>query len=372
MDLQHFLICDKAMQILDLLYILNWEFPNFCAELHTICTDFRLHLELLKKTLNYIVNSCYNDCVLYLKIVWSSDMKVSNKPVMPDEKINLRSILILILLSCLWGGNAVAMKISLNYMGPFILAGFRFALGALVIALWGIFGKIELKPKLVDIPHLIIISLIFAAQICTFNLGTKYTLAGRTSLFINTHPFFVAFIAHFFIPNDKLSVRKISGLILAFIGIFIVMRDKIGIDGARIMGDIIILISGFILGVLGVYTKILVQRINAYKLLLWQMLFGLVPFFSLSFIFERSSLFKISSSVILALLYQGIAVAGFGFVVWTLLLKRHNASKISAFLFATPIFGVGLSSVILGEAITPYLTLGTAFVAAGIYVVNKS
>jgi drug/metabolite transporter (DMT)-like permease len=299
-------------------------------------------------------------------------MKSTNKPILPDEKINIRAVLLLMLLSCFWGGNAVAMKIALNYMDPFILAGLRFALGAIVIALWSIFNKIDIKPKRSDIPHLIIISLIFAAQICTFNLGTKYTLAGRTSLFINTHPFFVAFIAHFFIPNDRLSVRKVAGLILAFTGIFVVMRDKIGMDGSRVMGDVIILISGFILGILGVYTKILVQKINAYKLLLWQMIFGLVPFFVLSLIFERSSPYTLSSNVILALLYQGIIVAAFSFVVWTLLLKRHSASKTSAFLFATPLFGVGLSSIILGEVITPYLTLGAILVAAGIYVVNKS
>lgn len=299
-------------------------------------------------------------------------MKGANKQGLPNDQIKIHTVLLLMLLSCFWGGNAVAMKIALNYMEPFILAGLRFAIGAMVIALWSVFNGIEVKPKRCEIIHLIIISLLFATQICTFNLGSKYTQAGRTSLFINTHPFFVSLIAHFLIPNDRLSIRKLAGLILAFVGIFVVMRDKIGMDSFRVTGDIIILISGFVLGILGVYTKILVQRINAYKLLLWQMIFSLVPFFGLSLIFERSSPYTISANLIIALLYQGIVVGGFSFVAWTLLLKRHSASKVSAFLFATPLFGVGLSSFILHEAITPYLTFGAIFVAAGIYVVNKS
>lgn len=263
------------------------------------------------------------------------------------------------------------MKIALRDMPPLILAGLRFALGALTIGVWGIFNNIELKPRRGEVTSLIILSLIFAAQIGTFNVGTKFTQAGRVSLFINTHPFFVAVLAHFFVQNDRLNIRKVLGLILAFCGIFVIFRDKIGLNDSRITGDVIILVSGALLGVLAVYTKRLVQHINAYKLLLWEMIFGLAPFFGLSLIFERLSPYDISFNLVIALLFQGTVVAGFAFVAWTLLLKRHSASKISAFLFATPLFGVVLSNLMLQEAITPYLVVGAILVTAGIYVVNK-
>jgi drug/metabolite transporter (DMT)-like permease len=292
-------------------------------------------------------------------------------PVLPSEKVGLKAILLLILLAFFWGGNAVAVKIALDYTRPFILAGFRFGLGATVIGLWSVLNRIELRFYRREIPYLIILSLIFAAQICTFTVGVDFTMAGRASLFINTHPFFVAILAHFFIHNDKLSIKKVLGLMLAFFGVFVVFRDDIGISDARNTGDALVLISGFLLGVLGVYTKRLVQRISAYKLLFWQMVFALAPFFGLGLIFERSDQHIISFNLILAILYQGIVIAGFCFVAWTLLLKRHSASKVSAFLFATPLFGVVLSNLILDEAITPYLIVGAILVAGGIYVVNK-
>lgn len=290
---------------------------------------------------------------------------------LPNEDVNTRVVLLLLLLACLWGGNSVAVKIGLRYTRPFLLAGLRFGLGALVIGGWGIFNGIDLKLRREEVFHLTILSIIFTAQICTFTMGVDLTLAGRASLFINTHPFFVAVLAHFFISNDRLSVRKTSGLILAFLGIFLVFRDRMGISDTRITGDTLILISAIFLGILGVYVKRVVQRINAYKLLLWQMIFALVPFFGLSLIFERSASHIISINLILAIIYQGIVVAGFCFVTWTLLLKRHSASKIAAFLFATPLFGVGLSNLILHEPITPFLIVGAILVAAGIYVVNK-
>ena len=297
-------------------------------------------------------------------------VKAVSSPGLPDETANAKVVLLILLLACLWGGNAVAVKIGLEDMRPFMLAGLRFTLGALVIGIWAGLNRIDLKPHRGEISYLIILSLIFAAQICTFTLGVDATLAGRASLFINTHPFFVAVLAHFFISNDRLSIKKVSGLILAFLGVFVVFRDRIGNDGSQMMGDCLVLVSGFLLGALGVYTKRLVQRINAYKLLLWEMILGLIPFFGLSLIFERSSPHNISLNLILAIMYQGIVVAGFCFVTWTLLLKRHSASKLSAFLFATPLFGVGLSSLMLHEPITPYLIVGAILVAAGIYVVN--
>jgi drug/metabolite transporter (DMT)-like permease len=291
--------------------------------------------------------------------------------VLPSEDVNVKAVLLLLLLACLWGGNAVAVKIGLIYTRPFLLAGLRFALGALVIGLWGVFSKIDLKPRRREILSLVILSLIFTAQICTFTLGVDLTLAGRASLFINTYPFFVAILAHFFISNDRLNIRKVLGLILAFCGVFAVFRDRIADSDSRAIGDSLMLISGFLLGVLSVYTKRLVQRINTYKLLLWEMILALPLFFGLGLIFERAYPHTISLSLILSVIYQGMVVAGFCFVVWTLLLKRHSASKISAFMFATPLFGVGLSSLILREPVTLYLVIGAILVASGIYVVNK-
>jgi drug/metabolite transporter (DMT)-like permease len=308
-------------------------------------------------------------------ILWEMErrecMKGTSTPGLPNESVTARIALLLLLLAFFWGGNAVAVKIALRDTRPFILAGLRFGVGALVIGLWGALNRIGLKPERSEISHLIILSLLFAAQICTFTLGVDLTLAGRASLFINTHPFFVAIIAHLFISNDKLSIKKLLGLILAFCGVFIIFRDKIGLDSSRVTGDGLVLVSGLLLGILGVYTKKLVQRINAYKLLLWQMIFALPLFFGLGLVFERSASHTPSLNLLLTILYQGIVVAGFCFVVWTLILKRYSASKASAFLFTTPLFGVGLSSLILQESVTLYLVIGAAFVAGGIYVVNK-
>ncbi len=187
--------------------------------------------------------------------------EIKNSVNLQNENIGLKLVPLILFLACLWGGNSVAMKIALQDMPPIILAGLRFAIGALSISIWGKFKKIDLKLQKNDIYKLIPLSLIFVVQISTFNLGTKYTTAGRTSVLINTNPFFVAILAHFFMLDDRLSIRKLIGLIVAFIGVIIIFKDKIADNGSQIIGDAIILFSGFLFAVLAIYTKKLMKKI---------------------------------------------------------------------------------------------------------------
>ncbi|HID55371.1 TPA: DMT family transporter [Candidatus Poribacteria bacterium] len=295
------------------------------------------------------------------------------KKKIPSEGLDLRAISLIMLLSLLWGGNSPAMKIALRDMQPFILAGLRFTLAVMAVWGWAIYRGIPLSLKKGELLPLIILALFFAAQISSFNVGTHLSLASRASLLINAHPFFVALMAHFFIPSDRLTFRKALGLLIAFSGVALIFRESIIPSGRdHLLGDLILLLSAFILGAQTVYTKRVVQDMAPIKLLAWQMGFALIPFYLMSLLFEDPSGWRISGSVVGMLIYQGILVGFFCFITWTTLLRRYSASKIAAFLFATPIFGVALSWLILGDKLTVWLGAGTALVAAGIYIVNSS
>lgn len=291
----------------------------------------------------------------------------------PSEGLDLKAISLIMLLSLLWGGNSPAMKIALRDMQPFILAGLRFTLAAMAVWGWAIYKGIPLSLKRGELSSLIVLALFFAAQISTFNIGTHLSLASRASLLINTHPFFVALMAHLLIPSDKLNLRKVIGLLVAFSGVALIFRDSLIPSGRfHLLGDLILVLSAFILGAQTIYTKRLVQDMAPIKLLAWQMSFALIPFYLMSLLFEDPSGWRVSGSVVGMLIYQGMLVGFFCFITWTTLLRRYSASKIAAFLFATPIFGVILSWLILGDKLTLWLGGGTALVAAGIYIVNSA
>ena len=72
-----------------------------------------------------------------------------------------------------------------------------------------------------------------------------------------------------------------------------------------------------------------------------------------------------------AIFYQGAVIAGFCFVVWTTLLKKHSASTLSMFGFLVPFFGVFLSALVFGEEVQPHLLIGAGLVTVGIIIVTR-
>ena len=69
--------------------------------------------------------------------------------------------------------------------------------------------------------------------------------------------------------------------------------------------------------------------------------------------------------------YQAIWVVGLTFLIWFALVKTYSASKLSAFTFITPLFGVVASYLIMHDTLTPIFGVAALLVMAGLYLVNK-
>jgi drug/metabolite transporter (DMT)-like permease len=104
--------------------------------------------------------------------------------------------------------------------------------------------------------------------------------------------------------------------------------------------------------------------------LFWQGVFSIPIFFLLSFIFERDFQYHITWPVIAGILYQGLVIAGFCFILWTMLLQKYLASRLGVFHFISPILGVVFSNLLLGDAVSPWIIASMLLVGAGIAVVN--
>ena len=277
-----------------------------------------------------------------------------------------------LLLAALWGGNVVAIKIGLRGIPPLAAAGLRFGIALPLIALWARVRNVSLKPRAGEMPSLLILGLVFTAQITVLNWGTRLTLAGRATVILHTYPVIVAFLAHFMIPGDRLNWTRLVGVILAFAGIVAVFWEKLAIGtGGTVPGDLLCLGSGFLLGLMNVLLKRYVQTIEESRLLVWQMIIGVPLFFALHALFDRGSSFNFTPDVITALIYQGVIVGVFCFLTWLSILKRHSPSRLTVLFFTAPLWGLLASYLLLGEGISIGLAVGGGMVALGIFLVNR-
>jgi drug/metabolite transporter (DMT)-like permease len=71
-----------------------------------------------------------------------------------------------------------------------------------------------------------------------------------------------------------------------------------------------------------------------------------------------------------SLAYQTIVV-GATFSAWFALIVKFSASRLSAFTFLTPLFGVAAGHLVLGEPLTPAFAMAVALVAGGLILVNR-
>lgn len=287
-----------------------------------------------------------------------------------NQPLTTRSVLLVLMLCTLWGGLVVSVKVGLQGIPPILLAVLRFGVALVCVFAWTRLAGISLYVARGDRLIIAVPALVMAAQILFLNIGAERTSGSHAVLFMQTYPFVVAAISHYIIPGDRLTLMKNLGLVLAGAGMVLTIYDEAG-GPSTPLGDVLVLFSSISLAIQIMINKVLVRRISPVSVIFWQQVVVLPIFTVLWALTEWDLPVTINPAIIAAVFYQGAIVAGFCFLVWIRLLQRHSATQISAFFFTTPLFGVLLSWLILGDQVTTYLTGGLVLLAAGLWVVNR-
>ncbi len=291
----------------------------------------------------------------------------------PWSKLSLGTVVLAVAVHSLWGGNAVAIKLSLEAFPPMWTAFLRFSLAVVCVALWAGFRGIPMRPKRSEWWWLVLLGIFFSIQIGVMNIGFEHTSGSIGSILMATNPIFVALWAHLLVAGDRLTRQRIIGLAVAFLGAAVVILQSGSLDGATAVGvgSGLVFLSAALLGGRLAYTGRLLQRMDEVRVVLWQMVisvpvFGVAAFMSENILWERVGLAPIAGIV-----YQGLVVAGLGFMLLTYLMKRYSTSVIASFNFVSPISGVLLSVLLLGDQMTVHVLAGVALVGTGLYLVAR-
>lgn len=282
----------------------------------------------------------------------------------------LPAMLYTIFLCMLFGGNTVAIKISLSGMGPFTNAGIRFAVAGAVIAMWAMATRRSFRLKPGQVGCILTASLIFTAQLALFYLGMARTNASRGALMSNLVPFFVLILAHFVIPGDRFTVRKGLGILLGFGGVAFLFSDQEGISADLRMGDLIILGAVVLWSVNSVYVKRIIHRFETFHLVLYPMVFAVPVFLVAGAVVEGPVSLPPARDVLAAMAYQALVTAAYGFLAWNALLRKYGAVAMHSFIFVMPPVGVALGAWMLDEPVTSRMLIALAMITAGILVVH--
>ena len=222
--------------------------------------------------------------------------------------------------------------------------------------------------------HGIVIGSLFGMEFLFIYWGLAFTTASRSVIFLYTHPFWVALGAHFLFKDDRLTVYKVIGLVLAFTGILFVFGSRsIHLPAGYWKGDLMELAAALFWASTTLYVKRMSQNrdITHYQTLFAQLLYSIPVLAAGWVIFEKLQGPQPSLLVLAAFAYQCFVVAFFSYILWFWMISRFAVSNLTAFTFFAPVFGTILGAVILSEPVTFMVWVGLGLVGTGIYLVNR-
>ncbi len=272
----------------------------------------------------------------------------------------------------LWGLSQVSVRVANRGVSPIFQAAVRSVVAGALVAVWARLRDMPLVHRDRTLLHGLAIGLLFGTEFVFVYLGLTYTTASHAVVFLYTAPFFVALGAHWLLPAERLTGRKIVGLLLAFAGVVATLWDSLGRpSGLQLLGDMLSLTAGLLWAATSLYLKRVVRSsMTPAQMLFYQLGFSALQLAAMTAVLEPRHVWDPSPLVVACLAYQGVVVAFASYLVWFWLIQHYPVSKVSGFTFFTPIFGILLGGLLLQEPLTAKLVIGGGLVTAGMVLVN--
>lgn len=299
-------------------------------------------------------------------------------------KNNLIVCLLAMLCCILWGSAFPCIKIGYELFNipsgetasQILFAGIRFTLAGILA--W-IFGSLIIKKPLIPekkaYPKIALLSLFQTVlQYLFFYVGLAHTTGVKSSIIKGANVFICILFSSLIFKLEKLTPKKIIGCIAGMSGVVIINLWGTAIDmNMSFLGEGFIALSMFANAMSSVLVKIFSKEHNPVMLSSFQFTLGGIIMIICGILFG-GELTVITGKGILMLLYLAL-ISSVAYSVWSVLLKYNPVSRVSVFGFMTPVFGVILSALFLGEteqAFSLSSVIALILICAGIIIVNKT
>lgn len=288
------------------------------------------------------------------------------------DRLDIFATLAMVVLTASWGFQQVVIKVTNDAVSPVFQSGLRCAGAFLLLLIWCYARGIKLFERDGTLIPGLIVGFLFAAEFVFIYWALVFTDVARSILFLYVAPFVIAIGAHFLIPNERLGAAQVAGLVCAFGGLVLALRDSLSLPSTTaLIGDLMMIVAAVLWAVttLVIKTTSLV-KIHSAKTLAYQL--GVtalsMPFALLA---GESGITRFDGVVAASLLYQIVIVAFASYLAWFALIRAYPASTLSVFTFMSPLFAMLSGAYFLNERVSPLLWVALAMVWLGIWLVNR-
>jgi len=280
----------------------------------------------------------------------------------------------MLLLCITWGLQQVAIKAAGHDVVPIMQVALRSGISAVLVAAVMLARRERFSVNDGTLGPGLLAGVLFAAEFCFIAKGLEHTSASHMAIFLYTSPVFTALGLHATLPAERLTPRQWLGIAVAFCGIVTAFAG--GFFGTAVNLETL---KGDFLGILGGAgwgATTIVIRCSALseaapaKTLLYQLVAACVALLVAASAMGQFHAVTMTPIAWESLLFQGVVVSFASYLAWFWLLRRYLASRLSAFSFMTPLFGVTFGVTLLHEPLDRFFAAGAILVLTGITMVS--
>ena len=274
-----------------------------------------------------------------------------------------KDIFIALLVPIILGFGFVIAKPAMQYFPTYLLMGMRFTIPALILVWW------------FPLPKGLYLDLFKVSLIgSTLQYGLTYTGlsiidASSAILLVQLEVPFGIIIA-FFLLKEVPTLKNIVGLVIAFIGVFI-LTGAPNLEG-KYIGVFLTLAGAFTWALGAVMAKPLSKKIGAFALMTWLCVFSGPMLIIVSFIFDGNPIPYILSANFnswLVVIFLGFIMQPIGYAAWYYVLKKYPVNKVMPVLLILPVTGLVTSIFLLGEDPPKQVFLGGLVIISGVALI---
>lgn len=271
------------------------------------------------------------------------------------------------LLCTIWGSTWLVIKIGYGGLGPFNVAAIRFFIAGLLFV--PVAAVMKARPPQGRVEWTLVVwvgAALFTADYGLIYWGETRIESGLTAVLFAILPLVTAVLAHFYLPDEKLTGRKLAGVLLAIAGVAALFADSLRLDADKILPMLAIVGSAVFAALASLPTKKHGAALHPAALNAPAMLVGSALLAAASLVAGDGFAIPHDPATWGAILYLAGAGSVVTFLVYFTLLKTWSVTTLSFIAVFTPVLALFLGFVVLRERPTAWTAVGAVLILAGV------
>jgi drug/metabolite transporter (DMT)-like permease len=277
----------------------------------------------------------------------------------------------LILAAVFWGSNYAATKYAALSIPPVSIVAVRFLMAGLLM--YGVLRVLEPESRLAQkdlLPMAGLGCLGVAIGQTTFTFGVSMTSAANTGFIFATAPVW-GLLFGFLLGLERPTWRGTSGVGLSILGVGVIFYEGLGIEGASLIGDLLVLLAAMGFGAYTVLSMRLLGRYSPLAVATYPILFGgLVLLISVPF-FAAPGWGSVGVGAWAAVAFSAVFATAFAFSAWQRGVSRIGANRVLVYQYLISLTGVASGIVFFGEVLGAEKLVGGAVTLVGVYLARR-